>query len=739
MIKRPTYLDLGRRERFGKRASKATGPIEPPPRPAEAADFDLGSWRVQPALGLMTRGERVVNVDEQILMALLILATAPPGGVNRDVLMLRLYGPAGAETHPDKLRRVLSKLRRLFSEDGSVRLSNAPGDCYELEVGAPSHEYQPPTPGPAVMLEQPAATAAWLKRGKRRGLAVGLAGAVVVLLAITLVLMIDRKQGVLYGAVTQVVKLAAEPGQQLSPSFSQDGRQLVYSWRKPDGSQKLYIRVVSGGPPRQLTRGDGFDRYPAWSPTGGLIAFQRHAEGRCALLVVAADGGEPRRVADCDFGGGGPMTWLRDGLAVTYTHRTAWTLPTQIVSVNVNDGKMIGVTNPVTGMPGDSSPALASTGRRLAFVRTRTPGYEDLTLLELGGGAPERLTRDALPLSGVAWEPRGLSVVYASPRAGYDGLWRVRLDGATPPMAVVRRGDPLRHPAVSSDGRALAYEHWHISSRFAVHGADPEAAAGSVWREGDALDRGAQLSQDHSQVVFVSNHAGRETLWLARADGSDVSPLSRSTFDYLETPRWSPDGHTIVFTAFSGGHFGLWTVEPAGGLEQRVSDDGDSRAPSFSRDGKWLYYGSNRNGGHWQLFRRAWPLGAAAEQLTQQGGLAAQESSDGELLYFVRPDRRGLWRRSPAPGGDDTLVTPELAPVDWRNWQVARDAVWFVSRSAGDAVLSRYVFATGRVSAGPIVPELLPDSGITLAPDGQGVIVAESAHVQVDIELATLE
>lgn len=737
MKRRPTYLELGRRERFGKRASKSVGPIEPPPHPADVADFDLGSWHVEPAQARMSRGERVVQLDDQVLAALLILAERPPGGVNRDRLILRIFGPAGAETHPDKIRRVLSALRRLFSEDGSVRLVNAPGDCYDLEIGPPREAAAPPAES-EMMLERPVAIDGWLRRGKRRGLAVGLAGAIVVALAVTLIAMIDRKQGVLYGAVTHVAVLAGEPGQQRTPSFSQDGRLLVYSWKKPDGSEKLFIRVVAGGPPRALTSGEGRDRYPAWSPTGGLIAFQRTTAQGCLVMVVPADGGEPRRVADCDFGSGGPMTWLRDGLAVTYARRGAWALPLQIVSVNVNDGQMVGVTNPVTGMPGDSSPSLASTGRRLAFVRTRTPGYEDLTLLELGGGAPERLTKDALPVAGIAWEPRGLSLVYATPRGGYDGLWRIRLDGAAPIAPVIRRGEPVRHPAISGDGRALAYEHWHVASRLVAHGTNPEAADGQTLREGDALDRGVQLSADHTRIAFVSNHAGREQLWAAGADGHDPTPLTTGKFDYLETPRWAPDGRSVAFTAFRDGHFGVWVVDVASGKETRVSDDGENRAPSFSRDGKWLYFGSTRNGGRWQLFRRPWPAGVP-EQITQEGGLAALESSDGDLLYFVRADRRGLWRRSPAPGGDDTLVTPELAPIDWRNWDVTRDAVWFVMRPAGDATLARFVFEAGRVIPGPVLPDLLPDSGLTITADGKRALVAETARAQVDIEVATLE
>jgi Tol biopolymer transport system component len=735
-----SYLELGRRDRFGRKPPlQVIGPIVPPPRAEDVPPFELGSWRVEPLLARMTRGERVVQFDAQVLSALLILATAPEGGVNRDRLILSIFGPGGAETHPEKIRRVLGTLRRLFSEDGSVRLVNAPGDCYVLEFGPPREERPTTVADEAPMLQNPGATESWRRRRRPRMLAVGIAGVVVVVLATILIGLVDRRQRMPYGKVQRTRVLANEPGWQLTPSFSQDGRQLVYGWRQPDGAEKLFVRSVTGGPARALTQGEGRDRYPAWSPTGGLVAFQRVLPGSCSVMVVATDGGEPRRLADCDFGGGGPMTWLPDGNAVTFTHRAAWDFPTQIVSISVTDGKMIGVTNPVTGMPGDSNPALASSGRRLAFVRTRAAGSEDVTLLEFGGRAPERMTHDALPLAGLAWEPRGLSLLVASPRGGYDGLWRLRVDGAAP-APVLRRGDPLRHPTVSLDGSALAYEHWHVTSRFVAHGPSPDDVGATPWRAGDALDRGAQLSPDHAHAVFASNHAGREQLWMTGADGRDPVPLTRADFEYLETPRFSPDGRVVVFAAYRQGHFGIWTVDVATGQETRVGrDDDESRAPSFSRNGHWLYYSSVGKGGRRQLFRRAWPIAGVPEQLTDEGGFAALESTDGELLYFVRPDRRGLWRRSPAPGGDDTLVTPELAPIDWRNWDVSRDAVWFIMRAAGDATLARYVFATGRVSPGPVLPDLLADSGLTLTADGRAAIVAESASAQVDIEVATLE
>jgi Tol biopolymer transport system component len=736
--RRPTYLELGRRTQFGRPVKKPIGPVAPAPDPEQVADFDLGTWRVRPALARMTRADRILALDPQTLLVLLILAERPPGGVNRELLIARVFGPGGDEAYHEKLRRSLSFLRRAFSEDGAVRIANAPGDCFELEVGAPAPDRGLRAPGPDVLLENPPAIDNWLRRGKPRALAIGIAALLVAAIAGTLIAISNHGHVVLFGRVAGVTALATEPGEKTSPSFSPDGRQVVYSWRQADGSQKLYVRALTGGAPRRLTGAGGDDAFPVWSPKGDLIAFQRRAESSCAVLAIPPNGGEMRLLGDCDFGGGGPMTWLRDGLALIYTHRGAWNLPTQLVSVTIADAHMTGVTNPVIGMPGDSSPTLAPTGRRLAFVRTRAPGAADLTLLELGGNLPERLTRDGVPTAGAAWEPAGLTLIFSTPRAGRDALWRSRVNGTAPEL-LLARAEPLRAPVLSNDGRSLAYERWHLTTRLARLPLDPAAAPLPPWRQGTAFERGAQLSPDRGRVVFVASGAGGDQLLVAPAAGGEPAALTQGKFDYIEAPRWSPDGRLVAFAASRDQQLDVWVVDAMSHEEQRVSDDGKSRAPSFSRDGRWLYFGSARSGS-WQVWRRPWPTGEAAERLTAEGGLAAIESRDGGSLYFVRPDRRGLWVRGREPGGDDTLVTAALAPEDFRNWDVTGEAIWFVTRpDEGPPRLARYSLLDGELTVGRPLPAVLPDSGLTLAPDGLSLIVAERAAAQVDLELAALE
>src|ERR1035438_2058502 len=101
-------------------------------------------------------------------------------------------------------------------------------------------------------------------------------------------------------SVKKAVTLASPGGAEAYPSFSPDGKHLVYSVRLTrDQGFHLFVRDLPNGARRQLSSSAGSDVAPAWSPDGASVAFLRVEEGSAACMVIPAAGGGERKVADC--------------------------------------------------------------------------------------------------------------------------------------------------------------------------------------------------------------------------------------------------------------------------------------------------------------------------------------------------------------------------------------------------------------------------------------------------------
>jgi Tol biopolymer transport system component len=79
--------------------------------------------------------------------------------------------------------------------------------------------------------------------------------------------------------------------------------------------------------------------------------------------------------------------------------------------------------------------------------------------------------------------------------------------------------------------------------------------------------------------------------------------------------------------------------------------------PSWSRDGRWIYFASNRSG-QWQVWKvpSSGEEAGSARQVTRGGGFGATESADGKYVYFSRrlseplDPQNAIWR-VPVEGG----------------------------------------------------------------------------------------
>jgi len=193
------------------------------------------------------------------------------------------------------------------------------------------------------------------------------------------------------------------------------------------------------------------------------------------------------------------------------------------------------------------------------------------------------------------------------------------------------------------------------------------------------------FSPDGRRVASQSDRSGSPGIWICNADGSD--PVQLTSFRGPETgsPVWSLDGKEVVFDSRLEGDAQIFAVRADGGVPRRIETGiPNSSQPSFSRDGRWLYFG----GGHEnaiQAYKVEYP-GGRAVALTTLGGYWPREAADRQRVFYVRFAQ--LW--SASVDGDDERAEagfPRFVTGNSNDWAPAPGGIYFIDRTGARAAL----------------------------------------------------
>jgi len=111
------------------------------------------------------------------------------------------------------------------------------------------------------------------------------------------------------------------------------------------------------------------------------------------------------------------------------------------------------------------------------------------------------------------------------------------------------------------------------------------------------------VSPDSGYIAFVSDRGGSPQIYIMRRDGTDAR---RITFEgsYNTSPCWSPKGDKIIFAGRRGANQ-IIMVNPDGTGMTQLTSQGNNEDPSFSPDGRFITFTSDREGGKGVYIMRA--------------------------------------------------------------------------------------------------------------------------------------
>jgi serine/threonine protein kinase len=481
-----------------------------------------------------------------------------------------------------------------------------------------------------------------------------------------------------------------------SPAISPDGKMVAFV-AIVQRHRQIFVRLLSGGAPLQITSEPADHASPRWAPDSNSLIFYRRSSVDMpgALWEVAALGGSPRAIVDAECGG----DVSHDGQRLALFQREGDRME---LLVTQRDGTCLVRIGPLPHDAIFASPRWSPDDRWIAFVVDQVVFNQSLYVAPADGGELREICQ-AGSIRGFTWRSDSGSLVYSSSRGStvlYPPTYNLRtiaVDGTGDrPLTAgdVSYVDPDAHPS----GKLFASR---VRSTSDIWSFPVDGTAEENMRRRIRITRQTghvqtpSMSPDGRQVIYLSDNGGHGNLWIVGIDGGAARQVTfeRDPAVRIGVPLWSPAGDRIVFIVSRPDRVGLSVIRPDGGGLSEIADR--AICPGWSLDGKWLYY-SPGNQPPFDIVKipvrggppvRVRNLSVFVGALPNGGIVSAGRIFETELIWQVT---RSMTEDGP---GQELLCVPasQLPMPAFVHWSVSPDGQWLAMPLSHGATTNLWV------------------------------------------------
>ncbi|MGZ8846236.1 MAG: S41 family peptidase, partial [Pyrinomonadaceae bacterium] len=454
----------------------------------------------------------------------------------------------------------------------------------------------------------------------------------------------------------------------------------------------IWTADESGQNVQRLTVNKARDAYPRFSPDGKWIAFSSDRNGNLDVFLIPANGGTAKQLthhsADDTV-----LGWTPDGTGVLFSSQRGEDFMGLLYVVSTGGG-MPWRAGPDMGNAASFSP----DGKRIAYnpkgqvywrKNYRGSYATDVWIEDVAAKKFTQLTDfdglDSWPM----WSRDGIYFVSDREGSGLTNIWRVSDNGGKPDKVTTFRSGDVRFPSISADGRVIVFEH-----DFGIWKLDTTTKKASQIR----LDIDAETQENDNEIrAFTSE-----------ADDFDLAPNSR---------------RVVVST-----HGELFTVPVEEGDIRQITDSAArDRNVSYSPDGKWLSYISDRSGRE-ELYIVALDGAGEPQKMTDIDALKLgyNWSPDSKEIAFTASDTK-LRKINVASKQIAELDSSKFGNISTPEW--SPDGKWLAySKSDASRTSDIYVLASSGEdkTAHKVTFDSYDERGPRFAPDGRKLFFIRS-------------